>query len=138
MTKEQYQELLLDPLWDLKRKYILKRDRYTCRNCGCKGVKLHVHHTYYEGEKKPWQYPNESMLSLCESCHEAEHRNKPIEDFIRKSTPVKKSKRKTEKKKEQKVVKVKIPKKKTMKKRNRLEIKHLTEWVHNLKNAVAC
>lgn len=34
---------------------------------------LHVHHTYYQIDKLPWQYPDESLQTLCRSCHEKVH-----------------------------------------------------------------
>lgn len=33
---------------------------------------LHVHHKYYEPGKKPWEYPDEALITLCESCHSDE------------------------------------------------------------------
>ena len=34
---------------------------------------LHVHHTYYQDKKQPWDYPNESLKILCWICHERLH-----------------------------------------------------------------
>ncbi len=34
---------------------------------------LHVHHTYYQIDKLPWEYPDESLQTLCRSCHEKVH-----------------------------------------------------------------
>jgi hypothetical protein len=39
---------------------------------------LHVHHKYYQDGKKPWQYPNEALITLCWSCHQKEHKEKKI------------------------------------------------------------
>lgn len=39
---------------------------------------LHVHHTYYQIDKLPWQYPNESLITLCRSCHETVHETEQI------------------------------------------------------------
>ena len=64
-----YRELLLDPRWQRKRLEILERDRFRCTECGADDRTLHVHHTYYEKGKKPWEYPAESLLSLCKDCH---------------------------------------------------------------------
>lgn len=35
---------------------------------------LHIHHTYYQDEKLPWEYPNESLMVLCWKCHESLHK----------------------------------------------------------------
>lgn len=39
---------------------------------------LHVHHTYYQHDLFPWEYPNDSLRVLCWSCHEKRHQNKTI------------------------------------------------------------
>ncbi|MDN3581692.1 hypothetical protein [Mucilaginibacter flavus] len=36
---------------------------------------LHVHHTYYQVDLTPWQYPNHSLMTLCWVCHERLHKN---------------------------------------------------------------
>jgi hypothetical protein len=54
---------------------------------------LHVHHTYYQLGKNPWEYPNNSLTTLCWICHEELHSDKliPVLDFegneIKKYTP---------------------------------------------------
>ena len=75
------------------RQYVLHRDDYKCRSCGCsptdkKPIKLHVHHL--ESRKTGGNAPN-NLITLCESCHKAYHdglielpekakRNKPLRD----------------------------------------------------------
>jgi len=39
---------------------------------------LHVHHTYYQINLKPWEYPNESLQTLCWVCHENLHKNQSV------------------------------------------------------------
>lgn len=34
---------------------------------------LEVHHTYYEKGLKPWEYPDDSLKTLCWICHKKEH-----------------------------------------------------------------
>jgi len=34
---------------------------------------LNIHHTYYMRGCKPWEYKNESLVTLCESCHKKRH-----------------------------------------------------------------
>jgi hypothetical protein len=39
---------------------------------------LHVHHKYYQTYKKPWEYPNDALQTLCWLCHEELHKNTKI------------------------------------------------------------
>ncbi|HCY39778.1 MAG TPA: hypothetical protein DHV48_00200 [Prolixibacteraceae bacterium] len=39
---------------------------------------LHVHHTYYQRGKKPWEYPDSSLETYCQSCHFEIHNSKKI------------------------------------------------------------
>ncbi len=34
---------------------------------------LQVHHTYYQLGKMPWEYPDDSLQTLCGSCHQETH-----------------------------------------------------------------
>lgn len=57
------------------RQYVLKRDNYTCQNCGAHStqkapVKLHVHHI--ESRKVGGNAPN-NLITLCPHCHNALH-----------------------------------------------------------------
>lgn len=63
-----YSEKLKDPRWKEKRDVILRRDNRTCRWCGAKGGEMEVHHTIYFG-LDPWEYRDESMITLCPICH---------------------------------------------------------------------
>jgi hypothetical protein len=36
---------------------------------------MHVHHTYYQEGLNPWEYPNNSLQTLCWDCHERLHEN---------------------------------------------------------------
>lgn len=65
----KYWELLKDPRWQRKRLEILDRDGFACRTCNATERTLHVHHMYYEKGLKPWEYPDESLRTLCEECH---------------------------------------------------------------------
>lgn len=40
-----------------------------------KPYQLHVHHTYYILTKLPWEYPDESLQTLCNWCHHSLHQN---------------------------------------------------------------
>lgn len=39
---------------------------------------LNIHHTYYTRECKPWEYENDSLVTLCEDCHKKRHENTRI------------------------------------------------------------
>lgn len=66
-----YVDLLKDPRWQRKRLEILQRDDWRCQECTDNGSTLHVHHKKYERGRKPWEYEDVDLVTLCESCHEA-------------------------------------------------------------------
>mgnify|MGYP006276793303 CR=1 FL=1 len=72
ITKAIYSQMLLTPEWDSKRKKILKRDGFKCRECGRSNVELHVHHLKY-GEKTAWDVPDDWLITLCDEHHKQEH-----------------------------------------------------------------
>jgi|SRR5579864_9673791 len=63
-----YADLLRSPHWQRKRLKICERDNWTCLRCLDTERELQVHHTFYDG-RKPWDYPDESMKTLCVDCH---------------------------------------------------------------------
>lgn len=67
--KKNYSELLKDPRWQKKRLHILERDHWACKLCGDTETTLNVHHKKYVKNKSPWDYPNETLVTLCEHCH---------------------------------------------------------------------
>jgi len=70
----EYSELLKHPKWQKKRLIIMQRDGFHCAGCGADNNMLSVHHIYYEKGKMPWEYPDRALITLCEDCHENEHR----------------------------------------------------------------
>lgn len=75
-----YGELLFRPEWKQKRKQILARDNYTCQFCGANDKKaLQVHHRQYlfvsrlNSFRKPWDYPDECLITVCKKCHDRGH-----------------------------------------------------------------
>ena len=72
-AKPSYWELLRDPRWQQKRLKVMERDEWTCQDCVEGGKTLNVHHTYYERGNMPWDYPDWSLMTLCEECHEKRH-----------------------------------------------------------------
>lgn len=69
MKKLSYAEKLRRPEWQKKRLEILNRDGFACTSCGDTESELHVHHGYYEKGVEPWEYPDESLRTLCGDCH---------------------------------------------------------------------
>ncbi len=87
MQKSAYSELLRNPLWQRKRLEVMQRDGFACVNCKDAVSTLNVHHCYYKWPNKPWEYPDESLLTLCESCHavetaEASEYKKELVEFL--------------------------------------------------------
>lgn len=74
MDKKEYRLLLNDPRWIARRLEILERDNYTCSVCGCDD-NLQVHHRVYE-ELAPWEYKDEDLVTMCDSCHNNVHQEK--------------------------------------------------------------
>lgn len=60
--KEKFQEEFLE-----MRTAVLKRDNYTCVNCGRTGGELHVHHIIPRSEGGTNNLDN--LVTLCERCH---------------------------------------------------------------------
>ncbi len=68
-----YREKFKDPRWQKKRLEIMERDGFKCRCCGSEKSTLNVHHSYYVKGRDPWHYPQFSLRTLCEECHENLH-----------------------------------------------------------------
>lgn len=64
-----YAELLKDPRWQRKRLEVMERDNFTCRWCGADDKTLNIHHLHYIKGRKPWEYENDDLLTVCEGCH---------------------------------------------------------------------
>ena len=39
---------------------------------------LNVHHKYYVREKKPWEYDDDALVTLCADCHKKRHAEEQI------------------------------------------------------------
>ena len=70
---KKYDEKLKHPFWQRKRLEIFNLHNFTCQNCSAKENTLHIHHTYYEKNKEPWEYENDSLKCLCDKCHKKWH-----------------------------------------------------------------
>jgi len=65
----KYSEKLKDPRWQKKRLKILKRDGFKCMCCLNKEKMLSIHHKYYRTDLEPWDYPDKSLITICQECH---------------------------------------------------------------------
>lgn len=71
-----YEEKLEDHRWKEVRTRILRRDKHTCKICGAKGL-LNVHHRYYIFQNEPWEYHDNALITLCQTCHKMVHDTLP-------------------------------------------------------------
>lgn len=69
----EYKDQIKSPKWQKKRLEILKRDEFTCQECGNKEQTLHIHHKHYNKGAKIWEYENWELTTLCEDCHSKTH-----------------------------------------------------------------
>lgn len=77
-----YIELLRDPRWQRKRLEVMSRDQFRCLQCGSKVKTLNVHHQYYIKGRMPWEYSNDSLLTLCEDCHHGINTHDWVKAFL--------------------------------------------------------
>lgn len=68
-----YSEKLKDPRWQKRRLKVMEYARWRCQICGAKDNTLHCHHSYYSKAKEPWQYPEGSIICICDACHAKIH-----------------------------------------------------------------
>lgn len=50
----------------------MQRDGFKCRACGDDKNTLHIHHIRYLRGRDPWEYKDFYLVTLCETCHQAE------------------------------------------------------------------
>jgi len=80
--EKSYSEKLKDPRWQKKRLEIFNRDNWKCTSCRAENKTLHIHHKAYQSGLEPWEYRNDQLATLCDSCHKREHEQ--IIDPVRK------------------------------------------------------
>lgn len=76
--QKTYKEKLKDPRWQKKRLEIFKRDGWCCQKCFDNQSTLHVHHRIYEPDKEPWEYDDDLLVTLCDTCHIDEKNNQHV------------------------------------------------------------
>ena len=59
--------------WQSLRYRAMKRAGFSCQQCGKKDGHLSVHHLFYEGNRKPWEYNLDDLSVLCPECHWQAH-----------------------------------------------------------------
>lgn len=69
----KYADQIKSPKWQKKRLEILKRDEFTCQECGNTELQLHVHHKHYNKGAEIWNYKGWELTTLCENCHFEKH-----------------------------------------------------------------
>lgn len=76
-----YKDDLKDVRWQQKRLKILERDKWKCQktNCSTPEYLLQVHHLDYFPGIKPWDYPDDMLLTLCDNCHGKENGRTELE-----------------------------------------------------------
>ena len=62
-------------------KRIKARDHNTCQMCGCNDKPLSVHHLYY-GDDGCIKVPDESLITLCDECHERQNECKSMNGYM--------------------------------------------------------
>ena len=60
---------------------------YTIKNYGVdkitkQPIYLHVHHMYYVKGKAPWDYPSDSLVTMCANCHFSWHEMNEVEYYL--------------------------------------------------------
>ena len=70
---DYYEQLTTDE-WKKKRVEIFMRDDCKCYMCGHNNIKqLQVHHRLYKKGLMAWEYDNDDLITLCNSCHRKVH-----------------------------------------------------------------
>ena len=69
-----YQEKLKDPRWQRRKSEVLNAANWRCQHCCRSDGTLHAHHLFYLRGRQPWEYPDELLVCLCDSCHDEKHK----------------------------------------------------------------
>lgn len=64
------------PEYKAWRVSVYRRDDYTCRKCGARGVRLNAHHIKGYAMFPDLRYELSNGITLCEICHKKEHRRR--------------------------------------------------------------
>lgn len=61
------------PQWQKRRLERLEASGWVCEACDADEQQLHVHHKRYVAGRKVWEYADNELSVLCESCHARHH-----------------------------------------------------------------
>ena len=75
----KYQEAIRHPRWQKRRLEKMQSVGFKCENCGNTEIELQIHHTFYDKDRKPWEYTLSELRCWCTDCHKQHHKSKPIE-----------------------------------------------------------
>ncbi len=64
-----YAEDLKSVEWQKKRLSVLTRDNWTCQLCKDTETQLHIHHKFYQRDRKCFEYDDEDLITYCKHCH---------------------------------------------------------------------
>lgn len=83
-----WQEQYKHPNWQKRRLDRMELSKFSCERCYTEEEQLHVHHKRYVKGKKIWDYQDDELMVLCESCHQEIHREKDLlNDLIARLPP---------------------------------------------------
>lgn len=71
INNSSYLAKLAAPEWK-KFSAETRRLRDVCESCGTK-ENLQVHHLFYDASRELWEYSNEDVCVLCDTCHKEMH-----------------------------------------------------------------
>jgi hypothetical protein len=75
---KSYRSQYLDPRWQKKRLKVMESTGFKCESCQSETNTLNVHHKQYIPNRDVWDYENEQLAVLCQSCHEYMHLQKDL------------------------------------------------------------
>lgn len=90
MSKKQipYFQKLLDPRWQKKRLEVMESRGWACEICYDGDSTLHVHHKQYLKGREPWEYEQDQLALLCETCHAEQHENDDELNYVISRLPI--------------------------------------------------
>lgn len=76
VSDSQWKDQYRNPLWQKRRLEVMQYRDFTCQVCGDTSETLNVHHKAYIKGRKVWEYENDQLECLCETCHKTAHDEK--------------------------------------------------------------
>lgn len=71
--RKTYAEELRHPRWQERRLRVFEQAGFRCERCGCDDKQLHAHHKTYIKGRRPWEYADDLLECLCDTCHTLAH-----------------------------------------------------------------